>query len=377
MLLGDFMTIGIICEYNPFHNGHIYHIKKIKEKYPSSTLVLCLNGYFLERGEISIQTKEEKTKMALTFEVDIVIELPFLYGSQSADFFGDAAIFLLNSIGCDKVIFGSETNDVNLLEKLAKKQLENNFIFQNSKVLCYPKRLNKSLQEETKISPNDLLGISYIKAIIRQNSQITYESIQRTNDFHDITSKEKIISASNIREKMKNNEDITPYLPKISKENIKKLDERKIFTFLKYKIITEPNLAQYLDVTEGLDFKLKKEIIKVNSYEELVLALTSKRYTKTRIQRMLIHILIGVLKSDAKIPLNYITILGFSKKGQNYLKENRKKITLPLHKNFKSKIYEYEQKASILYDMLLNENTQTFEKRNQPITTCSKESIQK
>lgn len=371
------MTIGIICEYNPFHNGHIYHIKKIKETYPSSTLILCLNGYFLERGEISLQSKEEKTKIALTFGVDIVIELPFLYGTQSADSFGAASIFLLNSMGCEKLIFGSETNDIPLLEKLAKKQLENNFIFQNSKTLSYPKRLNESLQEEGKIPPNDLLGISYIKAIIDQQAKITYESIKRTNDYHDTTSKEKIVSASNIRKKIKKLEDITPYLPNISKEKIKSLDEKKLFILLKYKIITEPNLEQYLDVTEGLDFKLKKEIQKVDTYEDLVTSLTSKRYTKTRIQRMLIHILSGVLKKDAKTPLNYITILGFSKKGQNYLKENRKNITLPLHKDFQSKIYEYEQKASILYDMLQNENTHEFEQKNQPITIFSKESNQK
>ena len=97
--------IGIIAEYNPFHNGHIYHINKIKELYPNSIIILVLNGYFLERGEISIESVKNKTLLALNNNVDIVVELPFIFGSNSADIFSDASIELLNHLGVKKIIF--------------------------------------------------------------------------------------------------------------------------------------------------------------------------------------------------------------------------------------------------------------------------------
>ena len=106
--------IGVITEYNPFHNGHIYHINKIKELYPNSIIILALNGYFLERGEISIMTKEEKTKMALDYGINLVVEIPFIYGSNSADTFAECGVRILDSLGVNKIVFGSESNDVSL-----------------------------------------------------------------------------------------------------------------------------------------------------------------------------------------------------------------------------------------------------------------------
>ena len=120
-------VIGIIAEYNPFHNGHLYHINKIKEMYPNSLIILVVNGYFLERGQISIESLKSKTEIALEYNVDIVIELPFIFGSNSADIFSDASIELLNEMGVNKIIFGSECNDVKKLKKLAEEQLNNEY----------------------------------------------------------------------------------------------------------------------------------------------------------------------------------------------------------------------------------------------------------
>jgi len=103
-------VIGIIAEYNPFHNGHKYHIDQIKKKYPKSIIVLALNGYFSERGEISLLTKEDKTKLSLDYGVDIVVELPVLFGTQSADIFAEASVKILNNFKVDRIIFGSESN---------------------------------------------------------------------------------------------------------------------------------------------------------------------------------------------------------------------------------------------------------------------------
>ena len=102
--------IGIICEYNPFHNGHSYHIKKIKERYPDSLIILVLNGYFLERGETSILSKEDKVKIVLDNSIDIILELPFIFGTQSADTFASISLKILNNFQVSKLIFGSESN---------------------------------------------------------------------------------------------------------------------------------------------------------------------------------------------------------------------------------------------------------------------------
>ena len=116
-------TVGIICEYNPFHNGHLYHLEKIKEMYPSSLIVLVMSSSFTERGDISILNKWEKTDIALHYGVDLVIELPFVFSTQSADIFAFGAISILNKMRVDTIVFGSESNDPNKLLEIANIQL--------------------------------------------------------------------------------------------------------------------------------------------------------------------------------------------------------------------------------------------------------------
>ena len=363
------MVIGIICEYNPFHNGHLYHLKKIKEKYPNSLIILCLNGYFLERGEVSILKKADKVKIALLNGVDIVVELPVLYGTQAADKFAMAGISLLDALNVDKIIFGSETNNLDYLMDIAKKQdnlnlskMKNNLKKGNS----YPKSLINSLNE-LKIKPNDLLGISYCKAILKQNLKIELETILRTNDFHDKISNEEIISAENIREKIKNNNDISKYVPSISKDKIIKVNYNLYFKLLKHKILTDSHLDLYLDVNEGIENLLKKAIVNANNYEEFLIKIKSKRYTTNRLQRMLLHINLGILKKDAELKIDYLKILGFNDKGAYYLNQNKKKFKLPIKVKKNSLINEYELKASILYDLITNEKEYDYEKLNKPL----------
>jgi len=322
--------------------------------YPDSLIILVLNGYFLERGEISILTKKDKTKIALSYGVDIVLSLPVLFGTQSADTFSSKAIELLYSVGVSKLVFGSECNDISYLTSIAKKQLDHSFSFQKQKSLSYPSQLAKSLGLQDIIPPNDLLGISYIKAILEHHYPIEPVSILRTNSYHDITSTSSIISASNIREKMKHGEDISCYLPKDSYLNLHFYPEKTFFLLLKHKILTDPHLEQYLDVKEGLEYKLKKEISQCFCLEDLLLRLKSKRYTFNYLNRMLIHIFLGILKVDAQEPLSYIPILGFTEKGSMYLKENRKNILLPTKCIKNSKIYQYELRASFLYDLFFD-----------------------
>ena len=170
-------AVGIICEYNPLHNGHIYHIEETKRKFPGKTIILVLNGYFLERGEVSILSKENKTKLALIYGVDLIVELPFIFGSQSADIFAEAAIKILGYLGCSYLVFGSESNNIEALEKVATIQNTPEYNKKVQELLAtginYPTALAKALEIDVNVfNPNDLLGISYLKAIKRNNLNI-------------------------------------------------------------------------------------------------------------------------------------------------------------------------------------------------------------
>ena len=366
--------IGIIGEYNPFHNGHIYHINKIKEMYPDSLIILVLNGYFLQRGEISTLTKEDKTKIALNHKIDIVVELPFVFGTQSADIFAEQAIHLLNQLNVDTIIFGSESNNVDLLKDIAKKQLKDKEYSQDIQTLLdkgynYPTAMAKALKiKDFEFKPNDILGICYIKAILKNKYNINIETIQRTNDYKDTKSNNSIISATNIREKLYNNKNISKYVPLDTSTNIIIPDTKKYFELLKFKITTEKDLSIYLDVDEGIEYRLKKYINKANTIDEYIELIKTKRYTYNRLNRMFIHLLIGLTKKDNhNLKLDYLKIQGFNKKGQKYLNSIKKNITLPIKPFKESIIYNYELTSSLIYDLINNTNTYIFEINNKPI----------
>jgi len=365
-------AIGIIVEYNPFHNGHLYQINKVKELYPNSKIVVILNSYFLERGQISLETKKEKTRLALKYGVDLVIELPFVFGSNSADTFASASLYLLNELKVKKLVFGSESNDITLLKTIASKQLEPDF---DKKLktyldegLNYPTALNKAIGISLD-SPNDLLGVSYIKSILQNNYGIEPISIQRTNNYHDNNLDDSIVSASNIRKKFNNGENISKYIPE---GNLVNINYDLFFQLLKYKILSDDNLNEYLTVDEGIDNKLKRIINEVNSIDELINSIKTKRYTYNRLMRMFIHILIGYKKTDRDLIKNpeYIRLLGFSEEGSIYLNSIKKDLNLPLvtkYTHLDSIIKDYELKAASIYEQLTNEDVIKFELNNKPL----------
>lgn len=366
--------IGIIVEYNPFHNGHLYHINKIKEMYPDSIIVTVLNGYFMQRGELSVLTKEVKTTIALNNNIDIVLELPFVFGTQSADTFAYYSVEILNHLKVNKIIFGSEGNDIKLLKKIADIELHSpeydqkviSFLDQG---LNYPTALAKALElKEEFNSPNDLLGISYLKAISQINPQIEAITIARTNQYHDLASNEEIVSASNIRHKLLANEDVTKFIPNYSTSLLKKVNQIKIFELIKYKIISDDHLENYLTVDEGIENRLQEMIKLANNWEEFVQLIKTKRYTYNKINRMLIHILIGLTKDDKNnCHLDYLRVLGFNQIGQNYLNSIRKNLLISLKVKPDSLQEKYETRASLIYDLLLNEDTYNFERKHIPI----------
>lgn len=371
--VGIMNAVGIICEYNPFHNGHIYHIEKVKEMFPNSILVLVLNGYFLERGEVSYLSKEDKTKLALTYGCDLVISLPVVFGTQSADIFAERSIEILQKLHVSDLVFGSECNDIEQILKMAKIQLTEDYSSRLKEILDtgvnYPTALSKAMNLDVIIDqPNDLLGISYAKAILKHQYPITLHTIQRTNHYHDILDTQNIVSASNIRHKLLNQEDISHFVPLEvpSLLHIPNLD--LFFQLLKYRIITDTHLEEYETVDEGIEARLKKEIWKSSNLEEFIKLIKTKRYTYNRIQRMFFHILLGFTKKDnKKLVFDYIQILGFSWQGQQYLNSIKDGLEISTRINPSSLLYEFEKRATFLYEILTNSSVQTFEFRNKPI----------
>jgi len=359
--------IGIICEYNPFHNGHLYHIKKIKEMFPDSMIVLVMSGNFTERGEISIINKWDKTKIALNHDIDLVLELPFAYACESADTFASGAIRILSYFNVDYLIFGSECDNIDIFKELANTQINNpdydNLVKEYlDQGYNYPTSMSKALKDLCDYqlnTPNDLLGLSYVKQIIIQESNIIPLTIKRTNDYHSETLSDEIASATSIRKALKNNEDVSKYVPSDVLEYLPNNNyQDKFFELLKYKLISEiDELDKYMDVSEGIDKRIKKFILKSNTYNELIENIKTKRYTYNRLNRMFIHILTNYTKEKSKQfkVMNYIRVLGFNKKGSNLIKEIKNEDFIPIITNYsdiEDKMLNFELQVTFIYNMI-------------------------
>lgn len=367
--------VGIICEYNPFHNGHIYHLNKIKEMYNDSLIILVMSSSFTERGEISLLNKWEKTKVALDYGVDLVVELPFVFASQSADIFARGAIALLKELKVDVIVFGSESNDPSELIKIADLQLNNKEY--NNKVKeyldkgeNYPSSMARAIKDmglkEINL-PNDILGLSYTKEIIRQNANIEVKTIKRTNDYHGKNLDNSIVSASAIRNNL-DNKDIINYVPIITYSFLKNKNSNinnNYFLLLKYKIISEQEgISKYQTVDEGIHNRILKYIEEVNSIEELILKIKTKRYTYNKLNRMFTHILCGFTKDEAKnIEIKYIRVLGFSTLGIKHLNSIKKISALPIITNLKKEneaLLKYEIKIDKIYNLITNDKDNSY-----------------
>ena len=357
------MTIGIIAEYNPFHNGHLYMIEKIKEMYPYSTLICVMSGHFTERGDVAIINKWKRTDIALKNKIDLVIELPFVYASQSSDYFAHGAIKILDSLKVDKLVFGTESNDIEMLNKLADIQINNNEYDSLVKKymdegLNYPTAMSKALNDISKIKidlPNDLLGLSYIKEIKKQKSNIEAISIKRDNNYNSLELTDTIASASAIRHALMNSIDVKKFVPLDTYNYLDKLHiNNNYFKLLKYRILTT-DISIYQGVDEGLKYRILKYINEANNYYELMDLVKTKRYTYNKLSRMFMHILCGFTKEEASnIDIEYIRVLGFNENGKLYLNKVKKDTNTPIitgYSNIKSKVLDIENRVNKIYSL--------------------------
>lgn len=371
--------IGLIAEYNPFHNGHLYQINKIKEKYPDSIIIAVVSSSFTQRGDVSIIDKWTKTQIALDNNIDVVVELPFVYATQSSDIFAKGAIEILKRLNIDTLVFGTESTSLDQISTVADLELYNpeynNLVKQYLKEgINYPTATNKAILtlNGRKIStPNDLLALSYIKEIKKQNLHITPVNIVRTSIYHSLSSEGNISSATAIRHKNLKNEKIDNLIP-YSPNLIKKISMNNYYPYLKYKILSEGiEIKKYNTLEEGIENKITKEIINAHTYEELITKIKTKRYTYNKISRMLLHILTNFTKEEAQnIKIDYIRILGFNKNGQKYLNKIKKEVKLPLITGYQkniSKILDIELRVSKIYSLSNESNLIKKEYDKKPI----------
>ena len=375
--------IGIICEYNPFHNGHLYQIKKIKETYKDSLIIVCLSSCFMQRGEASILNKWDKTRLAIESGVDLVLELPFAFATQYQDIFAKGALTILNHLKIDTLVFGSECDDVELLKNLASVQLKDesyNYLVKRylDLGLNYPTSLSKALFDISGVKldkPNDLLALAYIKEIIKNNYDIEPFSIRRTSDYHNSNLDSDIVSASTIRKLLKDGVNVNNYLPYNIYDYLSEIDEDKYFALLKYQIINNIDcLDKFQTVDEGIENRIIKYINMVNSKEKLILKVKSKRYTYNKINRMFTHILTNFTKEDAKdLEIEYLRVLGFNTRGKNYLNKIKKDIGIPIINKYIPNMYkslDIEFRVSLIYSLILKDKGDDFlkrEYRNKPV----------
>lgn len=354
-------VLGIIAEYNPFHNGHLYHLKESKKATGAEYTVAIISGNFTQRGSTSIIDKWKKTEMALQNGVDLIIELPVLYSISSSENFAEGSIKILNSLGIiDFLSFGSETSNIKILNNFANilydepkeyKKILSNYLDTG---LSFPKARENALLEYIKnfedvntnfdnyqnilSSPNNILGIEYLKALKKYKSSIKPVCIKRSiADYNssDISINTSIASATAIREliKNKNFNTIKTVIPEKSYSILAdcinsgciipdlNCFEKEIIYVLRKMSIKE--IANLPDVSEGLEFLIKKTVNSCNTLTELLNTIKSKRYTITRLQRILLYALLDISKKDMKLSKEvdspYIRVLGFNDNGKKLI----------------------------------------------------------
>lgn len=379
-------SVGIVVEYNPFHNGHKYHLKNAKTV--GDIVIGVISGDYVQRGEPSIINRWKRARMALKEGVDIVCELPCFYSSQSAELFARGSIGILSFLGVESILFGSESDRLEELKKIVDMTKEKKFQEEIKKQMemgvSYPNAFNNTLKEffdDLEINSNDILGIEYLKAIEYYGDNIEALTLKREGGgYYSEIGEDKIISATGIRKAIFKGEEVKEYIPKLSYEILKEEIEKdkitnisKFYPLIRYAILEKKEtLINIQDVETGFEKRLYEMAMKYDNYSEFFTNLLTKRYTIGRTQRILIHILLNITKEDTKYlkeNIPYVRIMGFSQKGKEYLKqylkENKEKLgdieILTSFKNIQKKLNEKQlkflelnERASTIYKIINN-----------------------
>ena len=346
-------VVGIIAEYNPFHNGHLYHLLQAKDLAQADYVVAVISGNFTQRGDTSIVDKWTKAYMAICGGCDLVLELPTVYSISSAENFASGAVKILNKLGIiDMISFGMEAKDISTLNNIANvlytepKEYVTMLTHELKKGNSFPKARENALMmylndikryANVMAGSNNILGIEYLKALKKTKSTITPVGIKREKVlYNDKYIVDEFASATAIRKMLMTKElnDIRKVMPRSSylllgeelKDGHYVIDisrfEREILYTLRKMTVQE--IANLPDVSEGLENSIKNAADSCNTLDELINIVKTKRFTQTRIQRILIYSLLGITKKQmetSKKITPYVRVLGFDNKGKELISE--------------------------------------------------------
>ncbi|MEG0829070.1 MAG: nucleotidyltransferase [Anaerovoracaceae bacterium] len=371
-------VLGIVAEYNPFHNGHKYHLEKAREKSKADIVVAVISGNFTQRGEPAILDKWTRSRLAIESGVDLVLEIPFVFACNSAEYFARGGVEILNGLGCITHIgFGSESGSLDQLKSLSHFLLNEGDEFKKTiqsmtgEGVAYARARELTTAKLMGVesaallcSPNNILAIEYLKQLIRLDSSIEPVIVQRKGTGHlDEHTKGSFASGTALRNNVPK-ENIKEFVPEAVAGALKEgaLWEKNFFDFTRQLILREDcrSLRGIFMAKEGIENKLKKEVVYAKNLQDLIRLVKSKRYPETRIKRLLCHTLMGMTHNDfyriLQGNISYSRVLGFNRKGSSLLKKIKQEelLTIPVITNINKEIPQDDSlmELSLSYDVL-------------------------
>ena len=360
----NFMKIvGILCEYNPLHLGHAKQMSMIRGASPEETAIVCLmSGNFVQRGYPAVFDKMLRARAALQAGADLVLELPVQYALSSAEGFAAGAVSILGSF-CDEMSFGAEHPDPAALlataEALLSPAFSGHLRRHLDEGLSFPAARAKALADmgadETLVSsPNDILAVEYCKAILAQNCTMRPAPIHRAGSYHDVQADPENPSATSLRALIEGGEGFRPFVPTDLYEGaaVHTLKQGERAMLSKLRTMTDAEFEALPYGSEGLWRKLMHECRRQNSLEDILTAVKSKRYTRSRLDRMVMCAYLGLTKDDLCSPAPYCRVLGFTKRGQQVLHTAKERTPIyHVGQRIDSPQWDIEQRCSDLYGL--------------------------
>lgn len=378
-------VLGLIVEYNPFHNGHLYHIEQARKKSNADVVITVMSGQFLQRGEPAIINKFTRAEMAVLHGSDLVIELPTIFAIQHRDLFCFSAVSILNQLGVDTIIFGSESGDISPFFELVMTEQNNRAVLDETiqrhlkEGQSYPAAYSEALKTlgiDTIDDhlPNNSLGIGYVRAVSEINPDIKIDTIKRQQaDYHSSDLSSPIASATSIRQVIKQKgmrsslAELKGTIPDKAYQLLKQYehdfhDLNDYYPLIQYKLLTTSprDLKQIHGMIEGIEHRLIAAAKKANTITTFIDSVKTKRYTTTRIQRLLIHLLLNLDHDTVNRGINQlphipaVRSLAQSTKGEQYLKLIKKKQLLTVLTKVTQDLPEYldiDIRASRVYHL--------------------------
>lgn len=357
-------AVGLVTEYNPFHNGHRYHLSQARELTHAEVVVAVMSGNFTQRGEPTLLDKWQRAQAALTNGVDLVVELPIFMAVQPAHRFAAGALELLAALGVDDVVFGAEHPKWDFKQLVAAEQnfTASGFSQYNA---TFATQFNEQLKDQTGLSltdPNDILSFGYYKAQINERLQLRLHPIQRRgSQYHDERIEGKIASASAIRQAVLEHGDFKQAVPVQTAQQLQKLQQvpswDAMYPMLRNQLIQAPveQLAQIYQMAEGLEYRMKDAAQRNLSFAGFMKAVKTKRYTYAHLLRVYLYTILQLTESQVSDHLKrpYLHVLGFNERGRDYLHSIKKQVELPLltkiDQNLRDDLLNLDYRAGKLY----------------------------